>query len=154
MNKPESNYFYVNRELLNSRRWLSEKFTRGQAWLDLFGLAQHKKSYFRIRGIRVDVERGQLAYSQLTLSKRWRWSRDRTRRFLKELEKHGDIIQQNSTVTTIITIKKYNKWQGDKTTNDTTSKTTEKHQKNIKRYTYNKVKKVKKVNRFELIDFD
>ena len=149
-NKPEPNFFYVNRELLNSARWLSEKFTRGQAWIDLCGLAQHTKSYFRIRGIRVDVERGQLAYSQLSLSKRWKWSRDRTRRFLKGLEERGDIIQQNTVVTTIITIKKYDLWQGGKTTSKTTNKTTndttEKQQKNIKRYTYNKEKKDNKEN--------
>ena len=75
---PEPNYFKVNRSLLNSERWLSETFTRGQAWVDLFGLAQHKNTYFRIRGIRVEVQRGQLAYSVLTLSKRWGWSRNKT----------------------------------------------------------------------------
>ena len=116
MNNIEPNFFVVNRGLLHSERWLSEKFTRGQAWVDLFGLAQHKKSFFRIRGIRVDIDRGQLAYSQLSLSKRWKWSRDKTRRYLKELELNGDISlkirHQNMDLTTIITILKYDLWQG------------------------------------------
>lgn len=128
-NDPISNYFVVNRCLLSSDRWLSEPFTRGQAWVDMFGLAQHTKGYFRIRGIRVNVERGQLAYSQVTLAKRWQWSRDKVRRYLKELENNKDIIQQNNEVTTLITIIKYDYWQGNNTTNDTT----EKHQKNIRK---------------------
>ena len=148
MNKIKSNYFAVNRELLFSDRWLSEPFTRGQAWVDLFGLAQHDHGYFMVRGNRVDVVRGQLAYSQCTLGKRWRWSRSKVRRYLVELEKRGDIRQQNTSVTTIITIIKYDLWQGRKTTDDTTERqqkdnrkttddTTERQQKDNRRYTYN-----------------
>lgn len=137
MNNIEPNFFLVNRGLLHSDRWLSEKFTRGQAWVDLFGLAQHTKSYFRVRGIRVNIERGQLAYSQLTLAKRWKWSRDKVRRYLSELEKDEDIEQQNNKITTVITILKYNLWQGIPTPNKTTSNTTNKQQKNIKQDTYN-----------------
>ena len=120
MSKPNPNYFAVNRLLLFSGLWLSEPFTRGQAWVDLFGLAQHDESFVRIRGIKIDLKRGQMAYSQLTLALRWKWSRNKVRRYLNELEKEGNIEQQNNEVTTLITIKKYNQWQGDGTTNDTT----------------------------------
>lgn len=133
-----NNYFKVSRGLLFSDRWLCEKFTRGQAWVDLFGLAQHTKSYFMVRGIRINVERGQLAYSQLTLAKRWRWSRNKVRGYLATLEKDGDIKQQNNEVTTLITIVKYNLWQGNDTTNDTT----EGQQKDNRKYTYKNVEKV------------
>ncbi len=138
MNKAEKNFFFVNRELLNSDRWLVEKFTRAQAWVDLFGLAQHTDSYFYIRGIRIDVKRGQLAYSQLSLSKRWKWSRNKVRHFLRELENNQDIAletnHQNIDLTTLITIVKYDLWQGKKTPDDTP----EGHQKDTKRITYNK----------------
>jgi len=133
-NNAEKNFFFVNRELLQSSRWLSEKFTRAQAWVDLFGLAQHTDNFFFVRGIKIEVKRGQLAYSQLTLASRWKWSRDKVRRYLKCLESDGDIIQQNNEITTLITIVKYNVWQG----NNTTDNTTEKQQKNIKQDTYNK----------------
>ena len=131
---PQPNYFYVNRALLQSDRWLSEPFTRGQAWVDLFGLAQHKDSFFRVRGIKVEVKRGQLAYSQLTLAKRWKWSRNKLFRYLNELEKQEDIVQQNSNITTLITIVKYEVWQENCTTNDTP----EGQQKDTRRVTYNK----------------
>ena len=142
MNTAQPNFFYVNRALLQSDRWLSEPFTRGQAWVDLFGLAQHRDSFFRVRGIRVDVKRGQLAYSQLTLAKRWKWSRNKLFRYLNELEKHGDIVQQNNNITTIITIVKYDMWQG----NDTADDTPERHQKDTRRVTYKNVKNVKNDN--------
>lgn len=144
MNK--TNFFTVNRGLLNSDRWLGEPFTRGQAWIDLFGLAQYAKGFFRIRGIRVEVERGQLAYSQLTLAKRWHWSRNKVRRYLIELEKDGDIEQQNNEVTTLITIVNYDEWQ----LNDTTNDTTERQQKDNRRTTEgthnNKINNINKIN--------
>jgi len=134
---PESNYFKINRALLSSSRWLSEPFTRGQAWVDLCGLAQHTDSYFRVRGVRVDLKRGQLGYSQVSLAERWKWSRDKVRRFLKELETQEDIIQQNNEITTVITICKYNIYQGDNTAEDTTdntaNNTTNKQQKNSRK---------------------
>jgi len=133
----EKNYFYVNRKLLHSDRWLTEKFTRGQAWIDLFGLAQHTDGFFRVRGIKISVKRGQIGYSQVSLAKRWKWSRNKVRRFLKELEKEGDIVlktkHQNCDITTIITILKYNKWQGMKHQTEHQVK----HQKDTKQNTYN-----------------
>jgi len=68
MAKAQPNYFKINRQLIHSPRWLGEQFSRGQAWADLIGLAQHTDSFIRIRGIKVDVKRGQLAYAQKTLA--------------------------------------------------------------------------------------
>lgn len=133
MDKAAPNHFYVNRQLLQSDRWISEPFTRGQAWIDLCGLAQHKDSHVRIRGVRVEVKRGQLAYSQVTLAKRWRWSRGKVKRFLNELKMVQDIEQQNSEVTTLITIKKYDYWQGRSTADGAANG----QQTGSKRYTYN-----------------
>ena len=36
----EPDYFAVNRRLIRSEMWTSEPFTRGQAWVDLIGLAR------------------------------------------------------------------------------------------------------------------
>ena len=47
--------------MLDSDFWLSEKFTKGQAWIDLIGLATHKDKSIWIRGIEIKLKRGQLA---------------------------------------------------------------------------------------------
>jgi len=91
--------------------WTSEPFSRGQAWIDLLLLAAHNKSFFYIRGNKVDVKRGQLAWSESKLSERWRWSRSKLRKFLIDLEKERQIEQYKGGVIQVITIVNYNKYQ-------------------------------------------
>ncbi len=118
-------YIKCWRRLRDSEFWLSEKFTRAQAWVDLLMLANHKDGHFRVRGQRVDVKRGQLAYSELSLAERWKWSRGRVRRYLAELSSKTvqQIVQQKNNVTTLITIINYELYQGDGTTDETTDGT-------------------------------
>lgn len=101
----------IHRSLIISPLWLSEKFTRGQAWVDLFTLANHNEGYIRVRGNRIPIERGQVGWSQLSLSIRWRWSRSKVNNFLNELEKDGKIKHQKTNVSTIITITNYDLYQ-------------------------------------------
>lgn len=101
----------VHRQLLENRLWLGEPFSRGQAWIDLLLLANHDYSYFFKRGNRVEVFRGQVGRSEVELSDRWHWSRTKIRSFLNMLEKEQQIIQQKSSVTLIVTIVNYEKYQ-------------------------------------------
>ena len=121
----------IHRDILNSDLWLSEKFTRGQAWVDLIMLANHKDGYFRKRGVRVDIKRGQVGYSELALSDRWRWSRGKVNRYLNELETDGNIVQQKTHVTTLITIVKYNIYQVKQDSKQDNRRTTNGQQTNI-----------------------
>jgi len=91
--------------------WLSEQFTRGQAWVDMLGLANHKSGYIRKRGVRVELKRGHLGWSQRELADRWKWSRGKIIRFLNELESEHMIEQQKTNVTTLIYIVNYNNYQ-------------------------------------------
>jgi len=101
----------LHRQLFENRLWLSEPFSRGQAWVDLLLLANHEPSFYYKRGNKINVERGQIGRSEVELSSRWTWSRTKLRRFLNDLEKEQQIIQQKSTVTLIITIVNYEKYQ-------------------------------------------
>ncbi len=133
------------RKLFESDLWLSEKFTKGQAWSDMIYLANFRDGYFLVRNVRIDVKRGQLAYSELTLAKRWKWSRGKVRRFLAELEseKEQKIIQQKSHITSLITIINYDRYQLGGTTNKTTDGTHKKKNKeHIYRNSYFSIKKV------------
>jgi len=122
-------YFNVSRKLLDSPIWVSETFTRGQAWIDLIGLANYRPGAIRKRGIVVPVERGQIGYSEDSLAKRWSWSRGKVRRFLAELCMEQQIEQQKSNVCTLITIVNYEMYQtANGTTSSTASSTTNGHQ--------------------------
>jgi hypothetical protein len=114
----------LHRSISDNDLWTSEPFSRGQAFVDLILLASHKDSFFYKRGVKVQVKRGQLAWSESSISERWKWSRNKVRKFLKDLEKEQQIEQQKSQVISVITITNYNKFQEKGTTDDTTESTT------------------------------
>ncbi|WP_321493945.1 hypothetical protein [uncultured Desulfobacter sp.] len=128
-------WFKIYRRLAESDFWVSEPFSKPQAWVDLIALANHKPGTVWIRGVEISVNRGQTARSELTLSKRWKWSRKKVRNFLKWLEKEQQIEQQKSNVTSLISIINYDQYQTDGTAERTAEGTTEEHQKNTKGYT-------------------
>jgi len=101
----------LHRKILDNSLWTCEPFSRGQAWVDLILLANHKNSFFYIRGIKVEVERGQFARSEATLAARWKWSRTKLRKFLNDLKKEQQIEKQANNVIQIITIVNYDLYQ-------------------------------------------
>jgi len=112
-------WFRVHRRLLNEPLWVGEPFTRGQAWVDLVGLANHEPGFIYVRGNRVDLKRGDVGWSEVGLAERWKWSRGRVRRFLRELETDQRIVQQKSFVSTVITITNYGAYQTNSTADRT-----------------------------------
>lgn len=129
----------LHRQLFESKIWFSEPFTKAQAWVDLFANANHKSGSFWVRGNEVKLERGQIGWSELTMCKRWSWSKNKVRRFLNYLETEQQIVQQKDRfITTIITILNYDKYQ-----KDTADDTAEGQQKDSRRYINKNDKKVK-----------
>lgn len=104
-------YVLLHRKICNNELWLSEKFTKAQAWIDLFLNANHADGSFWVRGIEVKIQRGQLGWSELNMAQRWGWSKNKVRRFLKLLETKQQITQQKSQITTVITILNYDEYQ-------------------------------------------
>lgn len=117
------NWFSINRQLLESDLWTSEPFTKSQAWIDLIGLARFVDGFGYKRGIEVPLKRGQLCWSEVNLSKRWKWSRGKVKRFLNELETKQQIVQQNTNVTTITTVVNYERYQPRNTADSTANST-------------------------------
>lgn len=101
----------IHRKIAENDVWLSEPFSRGQAWVDLIMIANRKPGYFKIRGNRIDVNIGQVGRSASSLAHRWRWSRSKVERYLEELQKEQQITQQKSNITTLITILNYSQYQ-------------------------------------------
>lgn len=110
-----SGWVSIHRKMMEKRSYFSEPFCRNMAWVDMILLANHEKNWFRCRGVKVEVLRGQIGFGLDELAKRWKWSRGKVERFMKELEDDEQIVRQKSNVTTLITIVNYNQYQkGDK----------------------------------------
>lgn len=69
------------------------------------------------------VRRGEIAHSYETLSRRWRWSKGKVQRFMNELKTdrqiHLRMGTENVSVTALIVITNYEKYQGGDTETDT-----------------------------------
>lgn len=101
----------LHRKLSDNPLWLSEPFTRAQAWVDLLMIANHSDGFIYVRGNKVEIKRGQIGWSQVKLADRWKWSRGKAMRFLNDLETVQQIVQQKNSVTSIITIVNYEEYQ-------------------------------------------
>ena len=82
------------------------------AWTDLLLSANHEDRKFMIKGQLIECKRGQVAMSQVTLSKRWKWSRPKVQRFLELLKNDGMISIKGDHLTTVISICNYSAYQG------------------------------------------
>lgn len=108
----------IHRNITENTMYFSEPFTRMQAWIDLLLVANYRESVIYVRGNKVDVKRGQIAKSQDFFATRWKWSRGKVIRFLDELQKCGQIVQQKSNVITLISVVNYEYYQQDGTTDE------------------------------------
>lgn len=144
-------WFKIYRRLTESDFWVSEPFTKPQAWVDLIALANHKPGTVWIRGVEIYVDRGQTARSELTLAKRWKWSRNKVRKFLKWLKKEQQIEHQKTNVTSLISIVNYDHYQAEGTANETPKGTPERHQKDTKRTPKGTQTRMKRIIRMKRI---
>lgn len=110
-------YIKLYRQLFENPDYFAEKFSRIQAWIDLLLLANYEESAMYVRGIKMQVGRGQLAKSMDSLAERWRWSRFKVEEYLKELENQQQINVQKNNVISLITITNYERYQGLETEN-------------------------------------
>jgi len=143
----QKGWISLHRKITENEIWFLEPFTKAQAWIDILLNANYSKKSIQIRGNVVFIERGQLGWSELTMAKRWSWSKNKVRRFLKWLETKQQIEQQKDRfITTIITVLNYESYQND-TADDTADDTAERQQKDSRRYITNKDNKDNKDNK-------
>lgn len=104
-------WIMLHREIMESSIWEEKPFDRARAWIDLILLAKFKPGYERVRGVRVELKRGQLIASERLLAERWGWDRKKVRKFLNELGEDDRIAPQKNNVTTVVTIVNYDDYQ-------------------------------------------
>ena len=76
----------LDRSLQEHWVWKDFPFSEGQAWVDLLLLANHEDQKIPYKGEVIVCERGTVNRSISSLAERWKWGRDKARRFLKLLE--------------------------------------------------------------------
>ncbi len=91
--------------------YFGENFNRPMCWIDLILLAETEPKDLSYRGIKVVVERGQIAISVRELSSRWSLSVPTVRKRLKEFADEERITVTQSNVVSIITILGYERYQ-------------------------------------------
>ncbi len=128
-----------NDEVFDDPLWTADKFTKGQALIDLYRLAQFKDGLVIKRGIAIQLKPGQVGWSMESLRKRWRWGIGKVRRFLNTLELTGQIELQKTNVSKTITLLHW-------INNDMANKHANGKQTKSKRYPNNIVNKDNTVN--------
>lgn len=144
-------FILLHRQLEDNWLWLSEPFTRGQAWVDLLILASYSGNTFFIRGNKIELKSGEIGHSKEQLALRWKWSRKKVLNFLKMLEKEQQIEQHKTpslVVVRIVNYEKYQKKEQQTTQQKNNRRTTEEH-KQIMKNNDNNDKEIYNNERFE-----
>lgn len=109
--KEQKGYVSIYRTITENWVWDDKPFSRGQAWVDLLLLANHKDIKFSFRGKVIHGKRGSVYRSITYLAERWGWSRSKATRFLKQLEADKMVRLEITTHLTTIVIEKYEDYQ-------------------------------------------
>ncbi len=100
--------------------WLDkEPFDKRSAWIDLLLTANHSDKKILFNGELITVQRGQILTSVRKLSTKWKWSYDKTLRFLKLIESDGMVQRDSDNLRTLLTIVNYEVYQDVPITNRT-----------------------------------
>ena len=110
----------LHRKLQDCWIWLDkEPFDKRSAWVDLLLTANHSDKKILFGGEIITVKRGQILTSIRKLSERWKWSYDKTSRFLKLLESDRMLRKESDNFRTLLTLENYEVYQDVPCTNRT-----------------------------------
>ena len=107
-----------------------------------------------IKGQLLEVNRGEVIYSYETWANRWKINKSKVLRFLKMLEKDSMIVLKSETITTRITICKYDTYQGERNESETQVKRKRNASETQTKPTKEVKELEKKINREDLISLD
>lgn len=143
----ERGYIKLWRKIDESQHYHSEPFDKIHAWIDLLIMANHKDRIVNIRGIMVQVKRGQILAGEEFLAERWHWSRGKVRRYIQFLSKTVQQIEhQKSNICSMVSIVNYDLYQDNGTPNRTADGTTDGQQTVQQTDTPKNDKNVKKIS--------
>lgn len=123
-----SGYVAMSRDWQEHDLFGGDEFSRRDAWAWLIAQAAWKPTTARVKGSKIDLQRGELCFSQRFLAAKWGWSKSRVDRFLSLLRDEGMIETRTKNGATagqsadhpagqgqsIISICNYDRYQPDK----------------------------------------
>ena len=112
-----SGWIKLHRQLNN--HWIWDKPEYLKWWLDILMQANIEPKKVLIKNQLIEINRGEVVYSYETWANRWKINKSKVLRFLKMLEKDSMIVLKSETVTTRITICKYDTYQGERNDSET-----------------------------------
>jgi hypothetical protein len=111
----------LDRKILD--HWVAKSkhsYSQFEAWVDiLLCVNEEDNGTFTIDGVVFKVKRGQSLHSLDTWAKRWRWDKSKVRRFLDKLKSDEIIRTENVKKSTLITVCKYDTYNGKRHKTDT-----------------------------------
>jgi hypothetical protein len=112
-----SGWIKLHRQLTDHWIWSKPEYLKW--WLDILMSANIEPKKVLIKGQLIEVNRGEVIYSYETWANRWKINKSKVLRFLKMLEKDSMIVLKSETVTTRLSICKYDTYQGERNESET-----------------------------------
>ena len=113
MVKKAGNFIYVPRSIFSDESLDDGRYSRREAFLDLVQRASYEpEKVIIVKGGRVVIKRGQLAFSLRKLSEKWGWGKDKVSKTLNDFKAERRIDISKDSLTSIISIINYDLYQG------------------------------------------
>ena len=127
--------------------WDDEPFTRGQAFIDLLLMVNHKDKKIMFNGELIEVKKGSKITSLRQLSDRWKWSTNKVKKYLEQLQKDGMMNYKSDNKKTLLTIENYGVYQGQGNTEETQKEHRSDTEENQKKFKSDAEENQKKTNK-------
>lgn len=115
-----SGWIKLHRQITENVLWQDvEPFDKRSAWIDLLLMVNHEDREIIVNGKIMVVQRGQTLTSEVKLAERWRWSRNRVRRFIAAMEAAKMLTVKRTGYGTWLNVVNYVFFQGVRTGNGT-----------------------------------
>ena len=85
MAQQEKTFTMVPQGFFSSDMWIGEKFTKGQAWVDMLQMASYSTREVWVGRRRITLLPGQLILGEREAHRRWGWHRQTVRSFFEQL---------------------------------------------------------------------
>jgi DNA-binding transcriptional regulator YhcF (GntR family) len=97
-----------------TEHWLyteKRKFSKFEAWNDILLTVNYSPAKTIIKGKIININRGESILSLESWGKRWNWNKSSVKRFFELLKKDGMIELKSETITTRLSVCKYDTYQ-------------------------------------------